>query len=546
MEVSNVFTVCLLILCGCYVAVEYLRSQQSYGIGNKKIRPNFVIFFADDMGWGDLGSNWKLYENVTTNLNGMAKRGMRFTDFHVGASVCGPSRASLLTGRLGLRTGLISNFRPGSLGGLPTNETTLAEVLKTAGYNTGMIGKWHLGLTEKYQPNSRGFDYYYGLPYSNDMGCVDIPVYNRPPQHPCPTKSSEPAENGKQSAVPLYENRDIVEQPVDLINLGDHYASKSEDFILKISESDKPFFLYVAFAHMHLPHAHAPRFSNSTDVHTVYADTLHEMDDIIGRVLTSLDKYGYTDNTLIWFTSDNGPWLGKCQYSGSPGPFLGSWLKKTYGGGSTAKTTTWEAGHREPAIAVWPGRIRPGTVSDALVSSMDIFPTIVNYADAKMPPNRKFDGIDIGSILEGKSNNGHEVLYHPNSGVTHPEGEIDTIRMGSYKVYWKTGGSTGCSKSCDGKIAPEVIHNPPLLFNVEIDPAESTALTEKTEPKYHELLDKAQELKSYIVADIKADNTSVVDYSMGPKGYPCCDSTKFLCRCQRDKLQEFKAKLQPF
>ncbi|XP_077969809.1 arylsulfatase G-like [Styela clava] len=514
-----------------------------YGYVDEKpnSRPNFIIFFADDIGWGDLGANWKENQHVTPNLNKMAEMGMRLTDFHTGSSVCAPSRAALLTGRLGARTGLVTNFIPNSVGGLPRNETILAEVLKENGYRTGMIGKWHLGITEKYHPSSRGFDFYYGLPYSNDMGCVDVPTFNRPMCKPCaktPSNNTSDVNDvvcqDSNTAVPLYKNRDIVEQPVDLINLGDHYAEKAQQFLSEASQGDEPFFLYVAFAHMHVPHAHAPRFTNSTDVKTVYADTLHEMDDVIGRILSTLHEGGKEDNTMIWFTGDNGPWQSKCEYGGNSGPFLGTWLTTTYGGGCTAKCTTWEAGHREPAIVVWPGHIKPNTTSDALLSSMDVFPTMLKSAGIEMPKYRKYDGIDVANVLQGVSTKAHDVLYHPNSDVTHPIGEIDTIRMGPYKIFWKTGGTGGTSRSCNGKEAPQVSHNPPLVFNLEKDQAESTPITAQTDPDYLKILESAESLRSNIIADIKADNTSKADYSTSPTAYPCCDSTKFMCRCKRD------------
>nr|CAB3223256.1 arylsulfatase G-like [Phallusia mammillata] len=288
-------------------------------------RPNFVILFADDIGWGDFGANWNPNKDVTPNLNNMAEEGLRLTDFHAGASVCTPSRAALLTGRLGLRTGVVQNFNQKSVAGLPLNETTVAKVLKDNGYYTGMIGKWHLGMTQKYHPRSRGFDYYYGLPYSNDMGCVDVPTYNRPECLECPTKKSLFEEifygdqtavpcGGYFSALPLYEDYGIIEQPANLTELGDHYAEKAQNFIDAASKSGKPFLLYIGFAHMHVPLTHAARFTNSTDVDTIYADTLHELDDVIGRVIKSLKQSGVYDNTLTWFTGDNGPWVMKCPF----------------------------------------------------------------------------------------------------------------------------------------------------------------------------------------------------------------------------------------
>ncbi|XP_076818421.1 arylsulfatase G-like [Clavelina lepadiformis] len=518
----------LLHMCG-FVSLDPWSEVIPFFFGKSNHRPNFVVFFADDIGWGDFGANWTPNKDATPNLNQMAREGLRLTDFHAGASVCTPSRASLLTGRLGLRTGVIHNFDPESLGGLPLNETTLAEVLKGNGYTTGMIGKWHLGITEKYHPRSRGFDYYYGLPYSNDMGCVDVFTYNLPPSINCPKNTSTDAYF--KAALPLYENYDIVEQPADLIQLGDHYAAKATEFVDKAAKSGKPFLLYVAFAHMHCPLSHAERFTNATSLQTVYADTLYEMDNVIGRVLKSLKTNNLYDNTLTWFTGDNGPWSEKCQYSGSQGPFSGTWQFEKYGGGSTAKATTWEAGHREPTVVVWPNKIAPNQTSSALTSNLDIFPTLLSLAGATLPNYRHFDGMDLTLLFEGKTDKAHEVLFHPNSGDTFPFGEIDTVRLGNYKVLWKTGGSFA---NCGGVRAPQVAHNPPIVFDLEEDPAESTPLNDSFS-KLQQIITDAALAREKLLDDIKNDNTSIPDYSKSKSAVPCCDRSVFYCRCKKDE-----------
>ncbi|XP_071066873.1 arylsulfatase G isoform X15 [Dasypus novemcinctus] len=376
-------------------------------------KPNFVIILADDMGWGDLGANWAETKD-TVNLDKMAAEGMRFVDFHAAASTCSPSRASLLTGRLGLRNGVTHNFAVTSVGGLPLNETTLGEVLQRAGYVTGMIaaecqqqlhpqrplvklplgpenpcrtilgvfsfyhsqlgwlflrpGKWHLGHHGSYHPNFRGFDYYFGIPYSHDMGCTDSPGYNHPPCPACPRGNGSSRRLQRDCyadlALPLYENLAIVAQPVDLRGLAQKYAEKATQFIQQASSSGKPFLLYVGLAHMHVP---LPGTLLPADPRgpTPYRAGLREMDSLVGQIKDKIDRTA-KENTFLWFTGDNGPWAQKCELAGSVGPFTGSW--QTHRGGSAAKQTTWEAGHRVPALAYWPGRVPANVTSTALLS----------------------------------------------------------------------------------------------------------------------------------------------------------------------------------
>uniref|UniRef100_A0A8B9D1D7 Arylsulfatase G n=1 Tax=Anser cygnoides TaxID=8845 RepID=A0A8B9D1D7_ANSCY len=245
----------------------------------------------------------------------------RFVDFHSAASTCSPSRASLLTGRLGARNGVTHNFAVTSVGGLPLNETTLAEVLRAAGYSTGAIGKWHLGHHGRHHPTARGFDYYFGIPYSHDMGCTDTPGYNVPPCPPCPRHGAATSAADKECytdvALPLLENLTIVQQPVDLSSLTERYAEAAARFIRRASDSGRPFFLYVALAHMHVPlEVTAPPGRD------VYGAALREMDALVGR----LRRLAGPD-TLLWFTGDNGPWAQKCELAGRLGPLVGAWQR---------------------------------------------------------------------------------------------------------------------------------------------------------------------------------------------------------------------------
>uniref|UniRef100_A0A1B8XZA2 Sulfatase N-terminal domain-containing protein n=1 Tax=Xenopus tropicalis TaxID=8364 RepID=A0A1B8XZA2_XENTR len=286
------------------------------GFGSKNDdtkKPNFIVILADDIGWGDLGANLPELESHTPNLDAVAAGGLRFEDFHSAASTCSPSRASLLTGRLGARTGVTHNFAVQSVGGLPLNETTLAEVLKKSGYTTGLIvgGRGRsqgcplpAGNLTGFSPPLPGFDYYYGIPYSNDMGCTDAPGYDIPPCPPCPLRCNLTQSTGggcyPKLALPLMQNRAIVEQPADLRHLSERYALRAEQFVEEVSSQGRPYFLYVALAHMHVPLSRPPMAPPLGP----YANSLTEMDILIGRIKAA--AYGAAgQDTLLWFT-------GKC------------------------------------------------------------------------------------------------------------------------------------------------------------------------------------------------------------------------------------------
>lgn len=534
-EGFTLFLLSGMLMCGLLLCTV---SQHGANVDRPSEKPNFIIILADDIGFGDLDAN-RLEEkaNNTPYLNLMVEQGLRLTDFHSPASTCSPSRAAILTGRYGLRNGVTHNFAVGSVAGLPLSEVTLPQLLQRAGYYTAMIGKWHLGHNGAYGPTNRGFDYYLGIPYSNDMGCTDVPGYNLPQCLPCNSPGPQvirlkrSVHGGCYSKVglPLVENSSIVEQPLDLWTLTEQYKSAATRIIQNARERGQPYFLYIALAHMHVPLApplppDASATAHHPDDDKVYAASLREMDGLVGAVKSASDDTD-KNNTLIWFTGDNGPWEQKCQYAGSVGPFMGKW--QTSRGGGSAKRTTWEGGHRVPTVAYWPGRIPANTTSSALLSGMDIFPTLLSLADVTPPSDRRYDGIDATDVLLHGGQSGHEFLFHPNSGAAGKFGDLQTVRTGKHKAFY----ITGAAEACGGATGGQQLHDPPLIFDLQRDEAEETPLKVETS-EYQAVAERIARRREELLWDIATDESvSTADYSTDESAAPCCDPGRPVCRC---------------
>ena len=414
-----------------------LFSRQSAVAKEKEERtaPNFIIIFADDMGYGDVG----VYGHPTIktpNLDRMANEGQKWTNFYVGAPVSTPSRACLLTGRLAIRSGMSSEKRrvlfPDSKGGLPPHEITIAEALKTKGYQTAAIGKWHLGHQSPYLPTDQGFDSYYGIPYSNDMDKVEE------------TDHFTLAENERYQAynVPLMRDKQIVERPADQRTITKRYT---EEAMVKIkSFKDGPFFIYLAYSLPHIPLFRSAEFKN-VSLAGIYGDVIEEIDWSVGQILKTLKEEGIDENTVVIFTSDNGPWLTFKTHGGNAGLLRGG------------KGGTFEGGMREPGIFWWPGKIKPGVVME-LGATMDLLPTFCSLAGINLPADRVYDGYDISPVLFDTGKSPRDVVFY------YRDTEIYAVRKGAYKAHFITKSEYGND--------PAVIHNPPLLYNLNIDPSE--------------------------------------------------------------------------
>ncbi len=409
--------------------------------------PNIILILADDMGYGDL-SCYGHPTIITPHLDKMAAEGMKFTQFYVGANVCTPSRAALLTGRLPIRSGMAGSENSGnvlypySTGGLPQSEITIAEALKSKNYQTGIIGKWHLGHLPQFMPLNNGFDYFFGLPYSNDM--LEGTYKNAPP-------------------LPLYKNEEIIEQNPDQRLLTKRYTEEVVNFIRKNKE--KPFFLYYPNNFPHVP-LHASVDFKGKSKRGLYGDVVEELDWSVGQILDLLKELNIEKNTLVLFTSDNGPWLAKKENGGSAGLLF------------EGKGSAYEGGMRVPAIAWWPGVIKAGQINTAIATTMDLYPTILNLANVPLPEDRVIDGTDLYPLFTGQKEQVRELVFYYNRD------QLYAIRKGCWKAHFIT-------KPSYSKEAP-VVHDIPVLYNIENDPSEKNNVS-KEHPEIIEEIEKEME-----------------------------------------------------
>ncbi len=398
-------------------------------------RPNFVVIYADDLGYGDL-SCFGHPTIRTPNLDRMAAEGAKLTQFYSAASVCTPSRAALLTGRLPIRSGMCSDRRgvlfPDSGGGIPASEVTLAELLKGVGYATGCFGKWHLGHLPQFLPTNNGFDTYLGIPYSNDMdrvgGAGRAGITNPKVEY---------------FNVPLMRDDKVIERPADQTTITRRYTEAAVDFIE--THKDGPFFVYLAHSMPHVPLFRSKAFEDKS-LRGLYGDVIEEVDWSIGRVLETLRQEGLAENTLVLFSSDNGPWLVFKEQGGSAGPLR------------DGKGSTWEGGMREPTIAWWPGTIRAGSLLTDMASTLDVLPTCAELAGARMPEDRIYDGASMVPLLTGTGPGRRNIM------VYYRGTQLRALRKGPWKIHLYT------RTEYRGQKLEK--HDPPLLFNVEVDPGE--------------------------------------------------------------------------
>jgi arylsulfatase A len=423
-------------------------------------RPNIVLILADDLGYADIGS-FGAKDFETPKLDRMANEGRRFTDFYVGGPACTPSRAALMTGCYPVRAGFADQIAyradgtfsqsrvlwPNSKWGLNAAEVTVPEVLRDAGYVTGMVGKWHLGDAPKFNPVHHGFVEFFGAPYSHDM-------------------------------KPYYFLRGETKVPgtPDLDHHVGRYTEEATKFIRKAAATNKPFFLYFAHHNPHTPLVASENFKGKTK-RGAYGDAVAELDWSVGKVLDELRTLNLDKRTLVIFTSDNGPWLVRGEQGGSATPFRGG------------KGTTYEGGMREPCVMWWPGTIRAGTTCHEIAATLDFLPTFAVLAGVKPPSDRTIDGHDIRPLL-----NDDEAKTPWKAFYFYLGNELHAVRSGEWKLRSK---NNFFNENIYRKDAPKELEIPEALYNLRLDPGEQKSVL-KDHPQI------AKRLESYL-EDARAD-----------------------------------------
>ncbi|OFY57470.1 MAG: arylsulfatase [Bacteroidetes bacterium GWF2_41_9] len=443
--------------------------------------PNIIIILMDDMGYGDIGrTGANQYE--TPNLNKLANQGMQFTWWYCPQAVSSASRAGLITGCYPNRIGFSGALMPWAEVGINPEETTIAEILKTKGYRTSVIGKWHLGHHEKFLPLQHGFDEYYGIPYSNDMWPVDfdgVPVRLKDTTHRLMRYPALPLINGNEKVA---EVPDLAGQD----KLTTDYTERAVKFIEK--NKNRHFFLYIPHSMVHIPLGVSDKFRGKSK-QGLYGDVMMEVDWSIGEIMKALERNGLEKNTLVIFTSDNGPWLNFGNHAGNTA------------GLREGKGTSWEGGQRVPCIMRWPGVIPPGDICTQLASSIDILPTLAAITGAALPEN-KIDGVNILSLIKGdKEATPRRDLYY-----YYQQNSLEGVQHDFWKLVLPHSGRTyrGHMPGNDGwpgQTGTETVTTK-QLYDLRRDPGEWYDVSELYPEKVKELEELAEKARKDIGDDI--------------------------------------------
>lgn len=422
------------------ISLAFLLALHALGsyAQKKSAKPNIVIILADDLGYGDIGT-FGATDIRTPNIDNLASKGLKLTSFYSPSPVCSPTRAALITGRYPKRLGIDHVFFPESFTGIPTEEVTIAEALKSNGYRTAIFGKWHLGHHHKFLPLQNGFDEYYGIPYSNDM-----------------------------AGVAYLKGNEVDSIRVNQKYITKTYTEKAIQFIDR--NKDKPFFLYVTHNMPHVPLYASPAFEGKSK-RGLYGDVIEELDWSVGEVVKALKKNNLEENTLVIFTSDNGPWLVFDIEGGSAGPLR------------NGKGTTFEGGQRVPTVAYWPGKIKPGSIYEDLASQLDLYPTIISLTGSQKTQTKKpLDGEDISRVLFGTGKRkGDEFAYYS-------FGIIEAFRKGDWKIRLP-------QREVKSNGVVTIPATDLMLFNLKDDVGEATDLAKSNEAKVKELLAALENFK---------------------------------------------------
>jgi len=408
--------------------------------------PNVILIFTDDQGYQDLGT-FGSPDIDTPHLDRMAEEGVKLTSYYAAQAVCSASRAGILTGCYPNRIGIHGAYMPNAGTGLNNSETTIAEMLRSIGYKTAIFGKWHLGDHEQFMPNNQGFDEYFGIPYSNDMWPLHPqqgPIFNFGP-------------------LPLYENKKVIDTLTDQSDLTTRITERSVGFIERNKEN--PFFLYVAHPQPHVPLFVSDKFKGKSK-RGLYGDVIMELDWSVGQILETLKKNGLEDNTVVIFTSDNGPWLSYGDHAGSALPFR------------EGKGTAWEGGQREPFIIKYPKELAPGRTLDTPIMAIDLLPTLAEITGAPLP-ELAIDGKSAWSVLTGKSKKSPQEAYFFYYNVN----ELFGVRYRQWKMYFPHTYRTMSGQETGRNGLPGEYKMTELeeieLYDVVTDPSETIEVADK-------------------------------------------------------------------
>jgi len=426
-------------------------------------QPNIVLIFIDDLGYGDVGP-FGSTKNRTPNIDQMAREGMKLTSFY-GAPVCTPSRAQVLSGCYAKRVSLPDVIFPACPIGISAKERTVAELLKGAGYATMCIGKWHVGDQPEFLPTRHGFDHYFGLPYSNDMGGSET----GPPAAGAKPKGSP--------LLPLVRDDRVIETlaPAAQDRLTERYTDEAVKFITE--NKAKPFFLYLPHTAVHVPIHPGDKFKGHSN-NGSFGDWVEEVDWSVGKILDTLRDLKLADNTLVIFSSDNGPWLTQGKNGGTAGPLRGG------------KGGTFEGGMREPTIAWWPGKVPAASTCDAVAGNIDFLPTFAALGGAALPKDVTIDGRDMTSVLLGKSQQSpREAHYYFSSN------RLEAVRSGPWKLAISRQSENMGGPKKTGTPAAEFV---PTLYNLDSDIGE----THDVAAEHPEVIERLQKLIAIMDADL--------------------------------------------
>ena len=462
------------ILIFCMILMSYVGFSQT-----KEQTPNIVLVLMDDLGYGDL-SCYGALDFRTPNIDQIALDGIRFTNYLTPQAVCSASRAALLTGCYANRVGMAGALGPRSETGLAHTEVTIAEMMKQKNYATAIIGKWHLGDNQAFLPLSQGFDEYLGIPYSNDMWPMD---YDGAAAKPENYKSKHPI-------LPLIKDNDKIAEIKtleDQSTLTGIYTDAAISFIKR--NKNKPFFLYLAHSMPHVPINASKKF-RGTSKQGLFGDVIQEIDDGIGRIMETLKSNGLDKNTIVIFTSDNGPWLNYGNHAGNPGGFR------------EGKGTTYEGGHRVPFIVRWKGNIPSGQICNQLVSAIDIMPSIASICKLQLPEN-KIDGVSLVSIFKGDMN----ATPRKNFLYYYRKNSLEAVRRDNWKLVFEHP-SRSYLDQAPGKDGypgntPENVMMPYALYDLRRDPSEAYDVKDQNPLIVTELNKLAEEARKDLGDDIQ-------------------------------------------